>query len=130
MRIHPSFRSQTGCIPHTCERPLNAVAQYQGYHMSYNPRSADYGCDTTAIVLGNRVYLILNGEHTHALNDAAASNGLLGCMDYFIEHIAEANPRSEHRMVAGKEPDVFSLAPTVLKLIGYEYMQRLQQQAI
>lgn len=97
----------------------------QGFTISYNPSSAGYGTDTTAIVIHERVFFVLSGDHAAALCAAADQSGISGCVDYFIEHIAQANPLSEHLMATGVNADPFGLMPTALEVIGQDGVQRI-----
>ncbi|MFK4136300.1 hypothetical protein ACI2KR_29065 [Pseudomonas luteola] len=94
-------------------------------HISYNPFSAGYGCDTTAIVLRERVFLVLNGDHAEALCEVAAEKGAKGCADYFVQNIARANNLSEHLMATGLRNDRFALMPTTLEILGQEGVDRI-----
>ncbi|UXH55943.1 hypothetical protein Q1Z72_01415 [Pseudomonas qingdaonensis] len=97
----------------------------QGFTISYNSRSAGYGTDTTAIVLQERVFFVLSGDHAAALCAVADQSGIAGCVDYFIEHIAQANSHSEHLMATGVNADPFGLMPTALEVIGQDGVQRI-----
>lgn len=94
-------------------------------HVSYNPRSGDYGSDTTAIVLRERVFFVLNGDHAETLCKIGENNGVHGCVDYFVEHIAQANKLSEHLMATGVSNDPFALMPTALEILGQEGVDRI-----
>lgn len=122
----PVFKNGPVC-PVTHERSVNSTLDFHsaGFHISYNPSTAGYGCVTTAIVIEERVFFVLNGDHCKALSQAAVAKGLQGCMDYFIEHIADASKMSEHLMVVQPERDVFSLIPTVLKWTDQQTIDRL-----
>ncbi len=96
-----------------------------GFHISYNPSSADYGTDTTAIVIQERVFFVLSGDHAAALCAAADQSGIAGCVDYFVEHIAQANSLSEHLMATGVNADPFGLMPTALEVLGQDAVQRI-----
>lgn len=120
----PGFTGHT--IPVTNERSPNVTRTFDGFHLSYDRSSRDYGCDTTAFVIQGRLFLVLNGNHCAAMV-SAAENGIQGVVDYFIEHIGQANERSEHRMAAGIDTDPFALAPTMLKMVGQESIDRIAQ---
>ncbi|WP_115632109.1 hypothetical protein [Buttiauxella agrestis] len=105
----------------------NMTRNFDGFHISYARSIQHYGSDTTAIVLQGRVFLLLNGYHADVLSEAAERSGIHGCIDIFIERIGQANKLSEHRMAAGIDNDLFELAPTVLDVIGQDYMDRLMQ---
>jgi len=103
----------------------NRVRNFEGFHISYNPHRADYGCDTTALVLQGRVFFVLNGDHAADLLDAAEQGGLQSCVDLFIARIERANAISEHRMAVGAAPDPFGLQPTTLDMIGQCNVDRI-----
>ena len=111
--------------PVTRQLMPNRVRSFDGFHVSYNNSSSDYGCPTTALVLGGRVFLILNGDHAGDLIEAAELGGLPGCMDLFIERIASANSRSEHMAAFGLADDPFGLHATMHSLFGQGCMGRL-----
>lgn len=104
---------------------LNTTNNFKGFHISYLKDTRDYGSDTTALVLGGRVFFVLNGNHAAEMNEAALQNGIQGCLDVFIERIDRANAASEHRMAAGLDGDPFELQATTLRMIGQEGMDRL-----
>lgn len=107
----------------------NMILAEDNYHISFtDSNSAVYGDNTTAIVLQNRVFLILTGDHTEGLASAKASNGLQGCIDYFIANIDQANPLSEHLMALGRN-DQFALYPTALEVLGQANLDRLAKAA-
>lgn len=54
------------------------------------------------------------------------SQGLQGCFDYFVGHVAEANKLSEHRLVLSGDP-VFHLDVFALKYLGQAMVDRLRQ---
>ena len=111
--------------PATRQLMPNRVRNFDRFHISYNNRSADYGCPTTALVLEGRVFLVLNGDHVEAMVDAAVQGGLQGCMDLFIERIDQANPLSEHMMAFGLAADPFGLQATATGLLGQETFDRI-----
>lgn len=65
-----------------------------GFYISYNAHDTGiYGCDTTAIVIGDmEKFYILNGNHFEALKDRS----LEYCLEYFELNVTQANKRSEH----------------------------------
>ena len=99
-------------------KPINSVKTFEGYHISYNPSSADYGCDTTAIVISGRVFFVLNGNHKKALESIALNSGLVGCLEYFASNYKQVNHMSEHNMALGLANDPFELQTTLLDAIG------------
>lgn len=117
-----------GTCPITNARTPNVSRSFENFHISYNPSSADYGCDTTAIVLGGRVFFILNGDHEKPLLNAATEGGVHACVDYFIDNIAYANRRfSEHRMATRTIDDPFDLFTTTAEVIGYDNLNRIKR---
>lgn len=63
------------------------------WYISYNPSARDYGCKTTALVLGyGEYFIILNGDHRLGLRNAieATDDGittrLSRCLAYMREH--------------------------------------------
>lgn len=115
--------------PVTNVRAPNVARSFGDFSISYNPRTSDYGSDTTAIVLHGRVFFVLNGNHAEQLCFAADSKGIQGCMDYFVENIAQANQRSEHWMATGLRKDPFALLATTLEVIGQCNVDRVAQAA-
>ncbi len=109
--------------PITNELTPNVTLDCDKFHISYNTSSREYGYDTTAIVIEDRVFFILNGNHCIPLKNI--SNDISKCIDYFIDNIHNSSKFSEHLMVAGIEDDVFSLQKTVLKVIGQTKLDEL-----
>lgn len=70
--------------------------------------------DTTAIVIGGRVFLILKGSHEEVLNTL----DLAGCLDYFIKHLVDAGHTSDHRCLTGEHEDTFNIADTLKEVLG------------
>lgn len=107
----------------------NVSRSFGDFSISYCRRTVDYGCDTTAMVLGGRVFLILNGNHAEQLISAASATGAQGCVDYFAENIAKANTRSDHQMATGVVSDLFGLHGTALEVLGQQNLDRLAEAA-
>lgn len=105
----------------------NMTRNFSGFHISYARYLSHYDSDTTALVLQDRVFFVLNGFHANAMVEAAEISGIQGCIDLFIERIDEANKLSEHRMAIGAAEDPFELAPTTLELIGQHNISRIVQ---
>lgn len=123
-----AFRNHT--IPVLCQRSINSTTRaIDGSYVSYNPSSRDYGCHTTALVLGGRVFLILNGDHREGMFTAVVEGGIAAGASYFIDHIDQANARSEHHEVTGQRQDIFNLIPTAVQCIGQELVDRMTQAA-
>lgn len=106
---------------------VNATKSFDNFHISYDPTTRNYKSITTAIVLENHVFLVLNGNHSFALNQIAGHSGLVGCVDYFIEHIEQANPFSEHLNITGKSPDIFGLTKVAIKVLGQANIDRIAE---
>ncbi|MFK4131955.1 hypothetical protein ACI2KR_06625 [Pseudomonas luteola] len=113
--------------PVTNVRSPNVSRVFGDFSISYNPRSSGYGCPTTAIVLQERVFFVLNGNHAEPLCNAANNSGLQGAIDYFIENIAQANAFSEHPMAIGLSRDQFGLFETALEVVGQHNINRIAQ---
>lgn len=122
---HPEFKTHT--IPVINQRSINAVCELKGFHISYNPSSADYGSKTTAIVFGGSLFFVLNGDHRQALFDVAQVDQKQGCIDYFINNIKLSNSKSEHHVVIGKLEDLFGLTKLALKHLGQPNIDRITQ---
>lgn len=101
---------------------INAIKDNGNFHFSYNPSSSGYGTDTTAIVLDNNVFLILNGDHTKELNDITHIDEAI---DYFVNNFKEVNRLSEHLMIVGLQEDCFGLTKTALKVIGQKNIDKI-----
>lgn len=104
----------------------NRVAPYQGFHISYDPRVGIYGCETTALVLKNHVFLILAGDHSEAMNTIAGEQGISGCVDYLVKNINCLHCNSEHKMITGIDRDQFNLTPTAVEVLGQEGIDRIK----
>lgn len=63
----------------------NTAYQGGGFHISYNDRDiSTYGCATTAIVVKNWDFYILDGDHREALFPLMEGpEGLKKCLEYF-----------------------------------------------
>lgn len=124
MQTVPIGMTASTC-PVTNVRSPNVTRIFGNFHISYCNRSSDYGCPTTAIVLGGRVFFILNGNHAEHLIIAASEEGIQGCVDYFINNIDQANGYSEHLMATGVASDPFDLFSTTLGIIGQDNINRI-----
>lgn len=113
-------------IPMINIRSINASSDdLGGFHLSYNPNCAGYGCDTTAIVLNECVFFVLNGNHKTQLLDALNLNGFQGVIDYFIDNLAQASHRSEHYSVVNPAQSTLPPSKTVLELLGQPNIDRI-----
>lgn len=120
-------RFTRGACPVTNVIAPNMTRTFTDFHISYNPSSADYGCDTTALVLSDRVFFILNGDFSERFAEASESKGLQGCIDLFIENIEKANRLSEHLMASGMNSDPFELGRTAREMLGQDNIDRIVQ---
>lgn len=79
-----------------CGPSPNLVMGGEGFYISYNDHDIGiYGCDTTAIVLGQmQGFLILKGDH-RSQYAPLVEQGLDRCLDYFRGNVAEAHPMSD-----------------------------------
>ncbi|APO97762.1 hypothetical protein BI312_24435 (plasmid) [Xanthomonas citri pv. citri] len=111
--------------PVTRQLATNRVRNFDRFHISYNNHTSDYGCVTTALVLDERVFFVLNKCHVREMVDAAERDGIQGCVDLFITRIHDANERSEHRMAAGLAADPFGLHRTTIDVIGQANVDRI-----
>jgi hypothetical protein len=74
----------------------NSVIQGNGFYISYNNIDIGiYGCDTTALVIGNmEKFLILNGDFRKQYMQII-NNGLDECIAFFKANIEHINEYSE-----------------------------------
>ena len=79
-----------------CHSSPNRVMNGDGFYVSYNDHDIGiYGCDTTALVLGQmQRFLILNGDHREPYA-AIVDQGLNACLRYFDDNLDQANHRSD-----------------------------------
>jgi hypothetical protein len=111
-------------IPIVNEVAPNTVLARDGYHLSYNASSADYGSDTTAIVLRDTVFLTLNGDHKDALAAVSEEGGLQQVFDYYLENLSLANHMSDDRLIV-KGDNTFNSAINAREFLGDENVERL-----
>jgi len=121
--MNAGFCSQR--IPVTNEVAPNVVRNFGRIHISYNQSARDYGCATTAVVLGGRVFFVLNGNHALALTEAMTQGGPDAVMGYYIDNLDQANSKSEHFEVLGESQDIFNLRDTVLEVLGVDGCKNL-----
>ena len=117
------FKHQT--LPITNERTVNSVLDFKDYHISHNRSAADYGTETTAIVISNRVFFILSGDYRKPLRDAANAGGLSECLRFFIANINQAHDFSEHKQATGRAADPWELMPTLRYAVSLELFQAI-----
>lgn len=74
----------------------NSVIDGDGFYISYNDYDLrTYGCDTTALVVGQmEKFYILKGDH-RAQYSPLIGEGLDACLAYFKKNIAEAHHYSD-----------------------------------
>lgn len=70
------------------------------WHISYLSTSGDYGCPTTALVIGQSEYfLILKGDHRQGFQDAIdhpnrfPKTRISACLEYIRQHRNEIHER-------------------------------------
>lgn len=102
-----------GTIPVTRQRSPNISRPFDGFSVSYNRSSRDYGTDTTALVIRGRVFLLLQGNHAMELAGAAEQGGLIAALTMFIMKLDLAIVQSEHLSAFGLAADPFDLSSTV-----------------
>lgn len=95
----------------------NTIARHGEWHLSHNSSTAGYGCETTALVLRERVFFVLCGDHRDAWGDAADDRGLTGALNYFMAHSESAHRMSEHMMALGLKADPFGTASTLEDMV-------------
>ena len=67
----------------------------KGFYISYNWSTRDYGCVTTALVVGQmEKFYILKGDH-RAAYDALIPQGFDKCFEYYKSNIASSHSYSD-----------------------------------
>lgn len=112
-------------IPVINQRTINSTMDFDKFHLSYNPSRANYGSDTTAIVLKGTVFFILNGNHKNELAEISKTKGLQGVIEYFIDNIDKANKLSEHNLLIEGSNDLFKVKENTLDTIGQDNVNRI-----
>lgn len=121
------FKSQpTQYVAGIPVRAPNYISSWGGWHLSYNPRSIGYGCDTTALVLEHNAFFILNGDHRKAWSIAADVGGIDGALQYFLDNSGDANKLSEHLYAARVKQDRLGVSKTLRKLASAEMFIKFQ----
>lgn len=65
---------------------INHVQQAYDFYISFNPSVLDYGCETTALVLGQgSQFFILKGDHRNAYS-ALIGKGFVACLNYYWDN--------------------------------------------
>ncbi len=74
----------------------NQTKDYGSFYISYNNYDTHiYGCDTTALVVGQmEKFFILNGDHREAY-DKLSDQGFDACLKYFIDNSDSISKYSE-----------------------------------
>ena len=74
----------------------NDVIEGDGFYISYNNHdTVTYGCDTTALVVGQMEHFyILNGNHVKEYS-ALIKDGFSKCFEYFKNNIDKINKSNE-----------------------------------
>jgi len=68
---------------------------YNGFYVSYNPSARDYGCETTALVLGQmEKFYILKGDHREQYMKLM-DQGFDKCLEYYKDNIADSHEHSD-----------------------------------
>jgi hypothetical protein len=69
---------------------------YEGFYISYNNYDIDiYGCETTALVLGQmQKFYILNGDHRKQYKQIV-EQGFDKCLSYYKDNINNVNKYSD-----------------------------------
>lgn len=91
----------------------NISRSFDGFAISYNRSTIDYGCDTTALVIRGRVFMLLSGNHALELAGAAENGGLIAALTLFIMKLDLAIGQSEHLEAFGLANDPFDLTSTL-----------------
>ncbi len=69
--------------------------EYGGFYISYNFSRYDYGCPTTALVLGQmQKFFILKGDYRKQYADIF-DKGFYECLSYFKDNISNAHEYSD-----------------------------------
>lgn len=67
----------------------------KGFYISYNDRdSGVYGSDTTALVVNDSTFYILNGDHRMGYSPLV-DQGIDACVSYFYDNICQRNRYSD-----------------------------------
>lgn len=109
----------------------NEVLKHSGFHISYLENSLDYGCPTTALVLNNTVFLILNGDHRQAYKDISNIEGceLQQSFDYFIAHIVDAHKMGDLTAIILND-NRSNVANHALEYLGGDNIEKLKQAVV
>lgn len=68
---------------------------YNGFYVSYDPSTRNYGCVTTALVLGQmEKFYILKGDHREQYMKIM-EQGFDKCLEYYKDNIADSHENSD-----------------------------------
>ncbi|EIC4510208.1 hypothetical protein LAC50_002849 [Escherichia coli] len=113
----PSVVTRSGTV-----HAPNLIHKRYGWHLSYCGSSAAYGCKTTALVIDNRVFFVLKGDHRR---EWMAAMTLWEALQYFVAHDDQVHPASEHLMALGLKDDPFRLMPVFRAAVMPKYFNFL-----
>ena len=111
------------------------MASFGHYYLRKNNNSDTYGCPTTAVVIEdgnvNRIYLILNGyEHGDKLLEVAKERGLIGCVEYFIANMKDANHLPDYLLLDGDSDDINFKTYYYNRVLGMGYTSKIHSAAV
>lgn len=108
----------------------NEVALFDDYHISYNPSSDGYGCETTALVMGDDVgvFFVLKGNHKIQYNELE-DKSLRGSVRYFIDNIDEAHKYSDHHSLL-KGTLKYADCDQITKAIGQDNFDKMKANSL
>lgn len=113
----------------------NEVASFGHYYLSKNNNSDTFGCPTTAVVIKdgnvNQIYLILNGyDHGDKLLEVAKDRGLIGCVEYFIANMKDANHLPDYLLLDGDSDDINFKTYYYNRVLGMGYTSKIHSAAV
>ena len=122
-------------IEHNGFKYPNEVASFGHYYLSKNNNSDTFGCPTTAVVIkdGNndQIYLILNGyDHGEKLLEVAKDRGLIGCVEYFIANMKDANHLPDYLLLDGDSDDINFKTYYYNRVLGMGYTSKIHFAAV
>ena len=111
------------------------MASFGHYYLSKNNNSDTFGCPTTAVVIKdgdtNQILLILNGyDHGDKLLDVAKDSGLIGCVEYFIANIKDANYLPDYFLLDGDSDDINFQTYHYNRVLGMGYTSKIHSAAV
>ena len=109
----------------------NEVASFGHYYLSKNNNSDTFGCPTTAVVIKDKIYLILNGyDHGDKLLEVAKDRGLIGCVEYFIANIKDASHLPDYLLLDGDPDAINSKTYYYNRVLGMGYTSKIHFAAV